>query len=116
MTPVLTTMPTGRLVLRPEASVTVTVTVDVPAGVGVPLTSPAAETRRPAGAMPELPVQVSGRVPPMAWSCAWYLRPRVPIGSRAVEIAGAGVEGGGVGPVTGPATVTVKALLVPAAT
>ena len=54
------------------ASVTRTVKFDVPRRVGVPVTTPPAESDNPAGSVPEETVQVYGMVPPVAVSVCVY--------------------------------------------
>jgi len=67
-------------------SVTVTVNEVVPAAVGVPESTPAVLSVRPAGSVPVVTAQVSAPVPPVATSVKLYAVPTVPGGRGEVVV------------------------------
>src|SRR6266550_7217761 len=75
----------------------------VPGAVGVPLTTPLEESKRPAGNDPAATVQVFVPEPPEADRVVEYVAPTVAMGRLEVVIESAGAgAGAGAGPGLGP--------------
>jgi hypothetical protein len=74
--------------VAPPVSVTLKVSEAVPAAVGVPAMTPVEElSESPAGRVPDVMLQVSGDVPPLAANVCEYGVPTLPAARLGVVIA-----------------------------
>lgn len=77
--------------LVPAASNAWIVKVDTPAVVGVPASTPPADSVRPAGKDPESTLNVYGAMPPLATKVVEYALPTVPAGGLPEMVSGGAI-------------------------